>query len=68
MNRGHQLGNDNFLGQINRLAPAAGLPQACNTTGTATNGGSPGGPTSAWKVLAAGCATGSRRSGATAGG
>lgn len=38
---GHQLGNHNFPRQINRLVPAGGFRKACNTTGTATNGGYP---------------------------
>jgi N-acetylmuramoyl-L-alanine amidase len=38
---GHQLGNHNFPAQINRLVPAGGFRKACNTTGTATNGGFP---------------------------
>jgi N-acetylmuramoyl-L-alanine amidase len=36
---GHQLGNHNFPKKINRLVPAGGFKKACNTTGTATNGG-----------------------------
>ena len=38
---GHQLGNHNFPRKINRLVPAGGFKKACNTTGTATNGGYP---------------------------
>ncbi len=38
---GHQLGNHNYPAQINRLVPAGGFTKACNTTGTATNGGYP---------------------------
>jgi N-acetylmuramoyl-L-alanine amidase len=38
---GHQLGNHNFPTQIRRLVPAGGFRKACNTTGTATNGGFP---------------------------
>jgi len=36
---GHQLGNHNFPRKINHLVPAGGFKKACNTTGTATNGG-----------------------------
>lgn len=36
---GHQLGNHNYSRRINRLVPAGGFKKACNTTGTATNGG-----------------------------
>ncbi|MFC7493255.1 MULTISPECIES: N-acetylmuramoyl-L-alanine amidase [unclassified Nocardioides] len=37
---GHQLGNHNFPGRINRLVPdGRGGRKACNTTGTATAGG-----------------------------
>lgn len=36
---GHQLGNPNYPRKINRLVPAGGFKKACNTTGTATNGG-----------------------------
>ena len=46
---GHQLGNHNFPEQINRLVPAGGFTKACNTTGTATNGGYPE-ATFAWAV------------------
>jgi N-acetylmuramoyl-L-alanine amidase len=38
---GHQLGNHNFPGTINRHVPAGGFTKPCNTTGTATNGGYP---------------------------
>lgn len=39
---GHQLGNRNFPHRINRLVPdGRGGRKACNTTGTATNGGYP---------------------------
>jgi N-acetylmuramoyl-L-alanine amidase len=38
---GHQLGNHRFPRQIGRLVPAGGFRKACNTTGTATNGGYP---------------------------
>jgi N-acetylmuramoyl-L-alanine amidase len=38
---GHQLGNHNFPTQTRRLVPAGGFKKACNTTGTATNGGYP---------------------------
>ena len=38
---GHQLGNHNFPSQTRRLVPAGGFQKACNTTGTATNGGYP---------------------------
>ena len=46
---GHQLGNHNFPGKINRLVPAGGFKKPCNTTGTATNGGYPE-ATFAWQV------------------
>lgn len=36
---GHQLGNHNFPSRINRLVPAGPSRKACNTTGTATDGG-----------------------------
>jgi N-acetylmuramoyl-L-alanine amidase len=36
---GHQLGNHNYPAQVNRLVQAGGFRKACNTTGTATNGG-----------------------------
>jgi len=36
---GHQLGNHNFPKKINQLVPAGGFKKPCNTTGTATNGG-----------------------------
>ena len=38
---GHQLGNSTHLAQINGLVNAGGFMKACNTTGTATNGGFP---------------------------
>lgn len=38
---GHQLGNHNFPKKIGQLVPAGGFTKACNTTGTATNGGFP---------------------------
>ena len=60
---GHQLGNHNYPAQIGRLVPAGGFRKPCNTTGTATNGGYPE-ATFTWRVVAGGCATGSRRSGA----
>lgn len=46
---GHQLGNANHPRQINRLVNAGGFKKACNTTGTATNGGFPE-ATFAWRV------------------
>lgn len=46
---GHQLGNHNFPRRINRLVPAGGFRKACNTTGTATDGGYPE-ATFAWRV------------------
>ncbi len=46
---GHQLGNHNFPARINRQVPAGGFTKACNSTGTATNGGYPE-ATFAWKV------------------
>jgi N-acetylmuramoyl-L-alanine amidase len=46
---GHQLGNHNFPGKINRLVPAGGFEKPCNTTGTATNGGYPE-ATFTWRV------------------
>jgi N-acetylmuramoyl-L-alanine amidase len=46
---GHQLGNAAHPRQINRLVNAGGFMKACNTTGTATNGGFPE-ATFAWKV------------------
>lgn len=36
---GHQLGNRNFRSEINASVDAGGFEKACNTTGTATNGG-----------------------------
>jgi N-acetylmuramoyl-L-alanine amidase len=41
LDAGHQLGNHNFPAKINRLVPAGGFQKACNSTGTATNGGFP---------------------------
>jgi N-acetylmuramoyl-L-alanine amidase len=38
---GHQLGNAAHPRQVNRLVDAGGFKKACNTTGTATNGGFP---------------------------
>ncbi len=38
---GHQLGNHNYPKPTRRLVPAGGFQKACNTTGTATNGGYP---------------------------
>ena len=46
---GHQLGNHNFPGRINRLVPAGGFKKPCNTTGTATDRGFPE-ATFTWKV------------------
>ncbi len=46
---GHQLGNANHPRQVNRLVDAGGFKKACNTTGTATNGGFPE-ATLTWKV------------------
>jgi N-acetylmuramoyl-L-alanine amidase len=46
---GHQLGNHNFPGKIDRLVPAGGFKKPCNTTGTATNGGYPE-ATFTWRV------------------
>jgi N-acetylmuramoyl-L-alanine amidase len=46
---GHQLGNHNFLRQIDRLVPAGGFEKPCNTTGTSTNGGYPE-ATFTWQV------------------
>jgi N-acetylmuramoyl-L-alanine amidase len=46
---GHQLGNHNFPGRINRLVPAGGFEKPCNTTGTATDGGYPE-ATFTWQV------------------
>ena len=56
---GHQLGNHNYPGQINRLVPAGGFQKPCNTTGTATNGGFPE-ATFTWQVSLE-LKTGSRR-------
>jgi N-acetylmuramoyl-L-alanine amidase len=49
---GHQLGNSTHPRQINRLVNAGGFMKACNTTGTATNGGFPE-ATFTWKVAKA---------------
>jgi N-acetylmuramoyl-L-alanine amidase len=49
---GHQLGNSTHLRQINRLVNAGGFMKACNTTGTATNGGYPE-ATFTWRVARA---------------
>jgi N-acetylmuramoyl-L-alanine amidase len=49
---GHQLGNSTHLPQINRLVNAGGFMKACNTTGTATNGGYPE-ATFTWRVAQA---------------
>lgn len=38
---GHQLGNRNFPGKVNRLVNAGGFRKACNSTGTATRSGHP---------------------------
>ncbi|MCW2782073.1 MAG: cell wall hydrolase/autolysin [Marmoricola sp.] len=46
---GHQLGNHNFLSQINRQVPAGGFTKPCNTTGTATNAGYPE-ATNNWRI------------------
>ena len=46
---GHQLGNSRHPDQINRQVNAGGFMKACNTTGTATNGGFPE-ATFAWRV------------------
>jgi N-acetylmuramoyl-L-alanine amidase len=46
---GHQLGNHNYPGKINRLVPAGGFQKPCNTTGTATNAGYPE-ATFTWQV------------------
>jgi N-acetylmuramoyl-L-alanine amidase len=46
---GHQLGNHNYLPQINAAVDAGGFPKPCNTTGTATRGGYPE-ATFAWSV------------------
>jgi N-acetylmuramoyl-L-alanine amidase len=45
---GHQLGNSRFPGKVNRTV-WVGLWKACNTTGTATNGGFPE-ATFTWRV------------------
>jgi N-acetylmuramoyl-L-alanine amidase len=49
---GHQLGNSRHPHEINRLVDAGGFMKACNTTGTATNGGYPE-ATFAWRVAQA---------------
>lgn len=49
---GHQLGNATHLRKINRLVNAGGFRKACDTTGTATNGGFPE-ATFVWKVALA---------------
>lgn len=49
---GHQLGNSRHLHQIDRLVNAGGFMKACNTTGTATNGGYPE-ATFNWRVAQA---------------
>jgi N-acetylmuramoyl-L-alanine amidase len=46
---GHQLGNHNFLREIDRQVPAGGFTKPCNTTGTATDGGYPE-ATFTWQV------------------
>ncbi len=46
---GHQLGNATHPRKVNRLVNAGGFLKACNTTGTATNGGFPE-ATFAWLV------------------
>jgi N-acetylmuramoyl-L-alanine amidase len=46
---GHQLGNHNFPGRINRLVPAGGMRKPCNTTGTSTDRGYPE-ATFVWQV------------------
>ena len=38
---GHQLGNRRHPEHVNALVPAGGFRKACNTTGTATDGGVP---------------------------
>lgn len=50
---GHQLGNSRHPAQVNRPVPdGAGGTKACNTTGTATNGGYPE-ATFTWSVVSA---------------
>jgi N-acetylmuramoyl-L-alanine amidase len=49
INPGHQLGNATHPRKINRLVNAGGFLKACDTTGTATNGGFPE-ATFAWRV------------------
>jgi N-acetylmuramoyl-L-alanine amidase len=46
---GHQLGNHNFLREIDRLVPAGGFSKPCNTTGTSTDAGYPE-ATFTWQV------------------
>jgi N-acetylmuramoyl-L-alanine amidase len=46
---GHQIGNHNFLREIDRLVPAGGFDKPCNTTGTSTDGGYPE-ATFTWQV------------------
>ncbi len=46
---GHQLGNARHSDKVNRLVDAGGFRKACNTSGTATNGGFPE-ATFAWRV------------------
>ncbi|TIC88517.1 N-acetylmuramoyl-L-alanine amidase [Nocardioides sp. GY 10113] len=46
---GHQLGNSRFPAQVNASVDAGGFTKACNTTGTATDGGYPE-ATFAWEV------------------
>jgi N-acetylmuramoyl-L-alanine amidase len=46
---GHQLGNARHPDQINKPVDAGGFMKACNTTGTATNGGFPE-ATFTWRV------------------
>jgi N-acetylmuramoyl-L-alanine amidase len=60
---GHQLGNATHPDEVNRLVNAGGFKKACNTTGTATNGGYPE-ATFAWRVSKA-LARQLRRKGAT---
>ena len=50
LDAGHQLGNANFSSEINKQVDAGGgKTKACNTTGTATNGGFPE-ATVTWEV------------------
>ncbi len=46
---GHQLGNASFPAEINATVDAGGVRKACNTTGTATDGGYPE-ATLVWEV------------------